>query len=50
MKRSLKVLRRNPEKCMEAGDKCNSIFRTMREDRAWQNMRCGNWIPSQWYE
>jgi len=64
MKRSLKVLKRNPEKCtearvnknkqteytkklmkeipvgkcMEAGDKCNSMIRTMGEDQAWQDI------------
>jgi len=33
-------------KCMEAGDKCNSIIRTIGEDQAWQDMRCENQIPS----
>ena len=37
-------------KCMEVGDKCNSMIRTKREDWAWWNMQCGNWIPSQWHE
>jgi len=25
-------------KCVEAGDKCNSMIRTMEEDQAWQDM------------
>ena len=29
-------------KCTEAGDKCNSMIRTMEEDQAWWNMQCGN--------
>ena len=36
--------------CMEAGDKCNSVIRTIGEDQTWQNMQYGNWIPSQQYE
>jgi len=34
-------------KCMKAGDKCNSMIRTMGENWTWQNMHCGNQIPSQ---
>ena len=37
-------------KCMEAEDKCNSMIRTMEENQAWQDMWCGNQIPSRWYE
>jgi len=37
-------------KCTEAGDKCNSVIRTMGENWAWQDMQCGNQIPSQQYE
>jgi len=33
-------------KCMEAGDKCNSMIRTIGEDQAWRDMRCENQIPS----
>ena len=36
--------------CAEAEDKCNSVIRTMGEDQAWQDMRCGNQIPSQQHE
>ena len=36
--------------CTEAGDKCNSMIRTMGEDQAWQDMQCGNQIPSQQHE
>jgi len=32
--------------CVEAEDKCNSVFRTMGEDWAWRSMQCGNQIPS----
>jgi len=39
-----------PIECTEAGDKYNSIIRTMGEDWDWQDMRCGNQIPSQWHE
>ena len=35
---------------MEVEDKCNSMIRTMGEDQAWQNMHCGNQIPSQQHE
>ena len=31
----------------EVEDNCNSMIRTMGEAQAWQDMRCGNWIPSQ---
>jgi len=37
-------------KCAEAGDKCNSVIRTVGEDWAWQDMQYGNWLPSQWHE
>jgi len=37
-------------KYAEAEDKCNSVIRTIGKDRAWWDMRCGNWIPSQWNE
>jgi len=34
-----KLMKENPLwECMEAGDKCNSVFRTMGEDQAWQDM------------
>ena len=36
--------------CAEAGDKCNSVFRTMGEDQAWQDMQYGNQIPSRQHE
>ena len=29
---------------------CNSVFRTIGEDQAWWDMRCGNWIPSRRHE
>jgi len=29
-------------KCVEAGDKCNSMIRTMGENRAWQDIQYGN--------
>jgi len=46
-----KLMKENPRwECMEAGDKCNSVFRTMGEDWAWWDMRCGNRIPSQQHE
>ena len=32
---------------MGAGDKYNGVIRTMGEDQAWQDIRCGNQIPSQ---
>jgi len=34
-------------KYAEAENKCNSVIRTIREDWAWWDMQCGNWIPSQ---
>jgi len=37
-------------KCTEAGDKCNSMIRTMEEDWAWQDMRYRNQLPSWWHE
>ena len=33
-------------KCMEAGDKYNSMIKTKRVDQTWWNMKYGNWIPS----
>ena len=34
-----KLMKENPHwKCMEAGDKCNSVIRTMEEDWAWQDI------------
>jgi len=46
-----KLMKENPcWKYMETGDNCNSVFRTMGEDWTWQDMQCGNWIPSQWHE
>jgi len=34
-----KLMKENPLwECMEAGDKCNSVFRTMGEDQAWRDM------------
>jgi len=36
--------------CVEAGDKYNSMIRTMGEVRAWQDMQSGNQIPSPWHE
>ena len=36
-------------KCMEAGDKCNSIIKTKGVDQAWWNMKYGNQIPSWWH-
>ena len=35
---------------METENKCNSMFRTMGEDRAWWDKQCGNLIPSPWHE
>ena len=29
-------------KCIEAGDKYNSMIRTVGENWAWQDMQCGN--------
>jgi len=53
MKRSLKVLKRNPVikkipigKCMKVGDKCNSMIRTKGVDQAWWDMQYGNQLPS----
>ena len=41
-------MKENPHwKCVETGDNCNSVFRTMEEDQAWQDMQRGNWISSQ---
>jgi len=37
-------------KCMEAGDKCNSMIRTKKVDQAWWNIKYGNQIPSWWHE
>jgi len=37
-------------KCMEAEEKCNSMIKTEEEDQAWQDMQCGNWIPSRLHE
>jgi len=37
-------------KCIEAGDKCNSMIRTKGVDRAWWDMQCGNQLPSWRYE
>jgi len=37
-------------KYIEAGDKCNSVIRTKREDWTWQDMQCGNWILGQWHK
>jgi len=37
-------------KYAEARDKYNRVIRIIGEDWAWQNMRCGNWIPSRWHE
>jgi len=46
-----KLMKENPLwECMEAGDKCNSVFRTMGENWVWRDMQCGNWIPSWQYE
>jgi len=34
-----KLMKENPcWKYTEAGDNCNSVFRTMEEDQAWWNM------------
>ena len=33
-------------KCAEAGDKCNSVIRTVGENWAWWDMRCESQIPS----
>jgi len=34
-----KLMKENPLlERVEAGDKCNSVFRTMGEDQAWQDM------------
>jgi len=34
-----KLMKENlPWKCMEAGNKYNSVIRTMGEDQAWQDM------------
>ena len=44
-------MKKNPHwECVEVGDKYNSMIRTMGEDQAWQDIRCGNWIPSQQHE
>ena len=32
--------------CTEAEDKCSNMIRTMGEDQAWQDIRCGNQILS----
>ena len=46
-----KLMKGNPcWECMEAKDKCNSIFRTMEKNQAWWNMQCENRIPSQWHK
>jgi len=46
-----KLMKENSHwKYAETGDNCNSVFRTMGEDWAWQDMRCGNRIPSQQHE
>jgi len=37
-------------KCAEAEDKCSSMIRIVEEDWAWQDMRCGNQIPSWQHE
>jgi len=42
-----KLMKENPcWKCAEIGDNCNSIIRTMGKDWAWQDIQCGNRIPS----
>ena len=33
-------------KCVKVGDKCNSVIKTIEENQAWWDIRCGNWIPS----
>ena len=33
-------------KYMEAGDKCNSVIRTVGENQAWWDIRYGNQLPS----
>jgi len=34
-----KLMKENPcWECVEAGDNCNSVFRTMGEDWAWRDM------------
>ena len=44
-------MKKNPHwECVEVGDKYNSMIRTMGEDQAWQDIQCGNWIPSQQHE
>ena len=44
-------MKKNPcWKYTEAGDKCNSMIKTMGENQAWRDMRCGNRIPNQWYK
>ena len=44
-------MKENPhQEYAEAGDKCNSMIRTMEEDQAQQDMRCGNRIPSRQHE
>ena len=44
-------MKENPHwECMEAWDKCSSMIRTMGEDQAWRDMRCGNRIPSRQHE
>jgi len=34
------------ERCMEAGDKYNSVIRTKGVDQACWDMQCGNQLPS----